>query len=275
MLSDDVHYVVTVDQATVPEGLVPTADGQGQDRGSDSSTGSAQSAALVNDGDADLTLDFGFIRPSVSVGDYVWEDVNRDGLQDETDLPLRGVALTVSRSDAAAVKLADGSDAKLTTTTDARGRYSFEGLQALPAGTFYVVTVTAPQGYEPTISQAGEDRGRDSSSGSAQSGDLTADGDRDPRLDFGFVKPEAVPTPEPSAVPSVEPSAVPSVEPSAVPSVQSSAGPQAPAAPTPGSTGGKSSLAKTGATIAVPLLLAGGLLSGGALLVRRRQGEEA
>lgn len=31
--------------------------------------------------------------PRVSVGDYVWIDENRDGLQDETDTPLEGVDL--------------------------------------------------------------------------------------------------------------------------------------------------------------------------------------
>ncbi|RRD38874.1 SdrD B-like domain-containing protein, partial [Tessaracoccus sp. OH4464_COT-324] len=68
-------------------------------RDKDSSTGFAESEGLTQNGDRDETLDFGFVRPSVSVGDYVWLDVNEDGKQDDTDRPIAGVTLTLTGPD--------------------------------------------------------------------------------------------------------------------------------------------------------------------------------
>ena len=250
------HYVVSV---KAPEGFVATKDGAG-DAGKDSSAqaGKAESGDLVNDGDSDLTLDFGYIRPEVSVGDYVWEDVNKDGLQDETDKPIKGVELTISRSDGQPVNKADGSalDAT-TTTTDDKGAYSFSGLQVLPAGTHYVVSVKAPEGFVATKDGAG-DAGKDSSAqaGKAESGDLVNDGDSDLTLDFGYIRPEEPTTPAPSAP---APSA-------SAPSTPTTPAPSAPATPAP-----KSNLARTGAEILLPLVLAGGTLIGGVVVLRRRK----
>ena len=98
-----------------------------------------------------------------------------------------------------------------------------------------MVTVTAPEGFLPTVDNAG-DRAVDSSAkaGMAESVDLTDDGASDMTLDFGYVRPE----PPVTATPS----------------------------PKPGKP-----LAKTGASILVPLMLAGAALGGGSLLVARRR----
>ncbi|MEI2810080.1 MAG: SdrD B-like domain-containing protein [Nocardioides sp.] len=53
------HYRVTVTKESVPSGMVPTLEGEGDTAG-DSSTWTAESVDLVNDGDRDPTLDFGF-----------------------------------------------------------------------------------------------------------------------------------------------------------------------------------------------------------------------
>ena len=258
-----------------------------------------------------MTLDFGFVRPAVSVGDYVWEDVNKDGLQGDADKPIEGVTLTISRSDGGTVNNADGSArAELTTKTDAAGKYVFDNLQVLPANTHYVVTATAPEGFEATKDGAGE-RDKDSSAraGKAESVDLTTDGASDMTLDFGFVRPEPPATPAPTVAPSTEPdepsatpTATPSAEPSATPSTEPnepSAAPTdqptatptdqptatptdqptatdeptaEPAEPTAtSSTDLNEPLASTGASILVPLLIAGAALGGGSVLVARRR----
>jgi hypothetical protein len=51
---------------------IPTTAGAGDDEAKDSSTWEAESGDLTEDGDRDPTLDFGFVRPAVSVGDFVW-----------------------------------------------------------------------------------------------------------------------------------------------------------------------------------------------------------
>ncbi|WP_026460206.1 SdrD B-like domain-containing protein [Schaalia suimastitidis] len=184
----DDHYKVTV---TAPAGFVATQDGQGT-TATDSSAqaGFATTTGLVTHGEKDLTLDFGYVRAQVAVGDYVWEDVNDDGLQDATDRPIKDVTLTISRTDGATVKNADGTNATTTTTTGTDGKYLFAGLEVLPAGTHYVVTVTAPAGFIPAKENAGADAAKDSSAqaGRAESKDLIANGDEDLTLDFGYIK---------------------------------------------------------------------------------------
>ena len=81
-------------------------------------------------GEEDLTLDFGY-EPAVvlsSLGDYVWLDVNADGIQDATDVPLENVSIELYNG--------DGTSTGQTTTTDATGFYEFTDL--LP-GDYYVI----------------------------------------------------------------------------------------------------------------------------------------
>ncbi len=177
-------YKVTV---TPPAGYVPTTPHVGADRAVDSSTGSESSVALTTSGQSDMTLDFGFVKGAVSVGDLVWFDSNRNGLQDDgAASALPGVKLTLTGPDGKAVTDLSGATVA-PTTTDATGAYLFSNLPVLPAGQHYTVTVTPPTGYTPTTANAGSDRALDSSTGSATSGDLVTDGAKDLTLDFGFV----------------------------------------------------------------------------------------
>ncbi len=120
----------------------------------------------------------------VSVGDYVWLDVDRDGVQDVNEKGISGVVLSIRKADGSPVYNVDG---KLVTSTktNKNGRYSFDNL---PPGQ-YKVTVVDPAGYAPTLPKSVSDAGVDSSRGSELSVVLTTDGQRDPTLDFGFYKP--------------------------------------------------------------------------------------
>ena len=187
---------MSIDRDASAEALapyVPTQAGAGDDRANDSSTWSAESGDLTDDGDRDPTLDFGFVQPSVSVGDYVWVDENRDGIQDPGEPGIPGVVLVITGPDGQPVTDVYGNPVG-PQTTDADGRYSFDNLPPLPAGQHYTVSIDreasaeALAPYLPTQAGAGDDRGLDSSTWSAESGDLTADGDRDATLDFGFVR---------------------------------------------------------------------------------------
>ncbi len=175
-----------------PPGLEPTIAGAGTDGGSDSSTERAISVALTQDGQRDPTLDFGFIVPLASVGDRVWFDTNGDGIQDEGEPGIAGVTLTLlvqdgEDTDGPIWKPAVGLDGQPipATVTDADGAYRFDDL---PLGT-YRVEVTPPPGFTPTVAGAGDDPALDSSTGSAVSVPLTTNGQHDPTLDFGFVRP--------------------------------------------------------------------------------------
>ncbi|WP_208588493.1 Cna B-type domain-containing protein, partial [Gracilibacillus suaedae] len=129
----------------------------------------------------------------VSVGDYVWFDKNKDGLQDDTDIPIEGVVLTIEDEDGNPVTDVYGSPVG-PTTTDENGWYTFDNL---PIDNTYIVRIDreasakALEGYEPTLQEAGDDRATDSSTWFATSRYLTEDEERDPTLDFGFIREES------------------------------------------------------------------------------------
>jgi hypothetical protein len=175
-------YKVSV---TDPAGYIPTTALAGSDSSVDSSTGDATSTNLTTNGASDTSLDFGFVLPKVSVGNLVWADTDRDGVQDAGELGIAGVTLTITKADGSPVTDVFGN-AVTTTTTNASGAYLFENL---PVGS-YKVSVTDPAGYIPTTALAGSDSAVDSSTGNATSTNLTTNGASDATLDFGFVLPK-------------------------------------------------------------------------------------
>ncbi|MEZ4987168.1 MAG: SdrD B-like domain-containing protein [Saprospiraceae bacterium] len=78
------------------------------------------------------------------IGNYVWEDIDHDGQQDDFEPAIPNV--TVHLKNAAGVIIA-------TTTTDANGEYYF---LSLPAGT-YSVQFVIPEGMDYTASNTGND----------------------------------------------------------------------------------------------------------------------
>lgn len=128
---------------------------------------------------------------SVSVGDFVWIDSNRDGIQDADEKGLAGVELQIVDSEGNPAKDINGEEVK-NVTTGADGKYSFDNLPTLEDGKHYTVKVVkVPAGYEPTKTGQGT-QDTDSSKDSAKTyKDLSQDGAKDDSLDFGFVEPES------------------------------------------------------------------------------------
>ena len=124
-------------------------------------------------------VDFGFVKPA-SVGDYVWFDANKDGLQDSDEPALPGITATIV--DASGNPVVDASGHPVSAvTTGADGKYKFENL--LPGD--YKVSFQAPAGYEATTSGAGDDRGTDSNG--TESAVSLAQGQDDMTVDYGLV----------------------------------------------------------------------------------------
>ena len=103
------------------------------------------------DGDGqngDLTLDFGFYEP-VNMGDYVWEDLNGDGLQQASETGVVDVVVSVFD--------ATSSTLVASTITDTNGAYAV----LLPPGNYFV-QFSPPTNFVFTLSGQGSNALADS-----------------------------------------------------------------------------------------------------------------
>ncbi|MEM1324942.1 MAG: SdrD B-like domain-containing protein [Bacteroidota bacterium] len=67
-------------------------------------------------------VDFGYYKEPAAVGNYVWEDTNGDGQQDDTEMGIENVVVQMM------VTYPDGTMITVETTTDADGFYEFPNL---------------------------------------------------------------------------------------------------------------------------------------------------
>ena len=154
-------YIV---EFTTPAGFSSTQQDAGGDDALDSDiTGFSSAATLqtpvftVTTIAPNIDMDAGYIS-STSVGDFVWEDVNGNGIQDagEPGLENVDVDLTWAGPDDT---LGNGDDVSFPTIqTDVNGNYTFANL---PDGT-YEAQFTALGGYSFTVQDAGADDAVDS-----------------------------------------------------------------------------------------------------------------
>ncbi|HDH4829529.1 TPA: carboxypeptidase regulatory-like domain-containing protein, partial [Staphylococcus aureus] len=157
---------------TTPEGYTPTTVTSGSDIEKDSN--GLTTTGVINGAD-NMTLDSGFYKtPKYNLGNYVWEDTNKDGKQDSTEKGISGVTVTLKN---------ENGEVLQTTKTDKDGKYQFTGLEN---GT-YKVEFETPSGYTPTQVGSGTDEGIDSN-GTSTTG-VIKDKDND-TIDSGFYKPK-------------------------------------------------------------------------------------
>ncbi|WP_170061104.1 SdrD B-like domain-containing protein [Spirosoma aerolatum] len=171
---------------TAPTGYTTTTPLSGTDKAKDSDadliTGKTASVTLAP-GEFNQTLDAGYIAPELpatiaSLGDFVWLDSDKNGIQDFGEPPIQGVT---------AILYVNGV-ASATTVTNASGFYSFTGLTPGSSNS-YVVGFTAPAGYTATTPYSGTDRTKDSNAnlvtGKTESVTL-APGEFNQTLDAGY-----------------------------------------------------------------------------------------
>lgn len=110
------------------------------------------------------------------LGDYVWEDLNKNGLQDTGEPGIPNVT----------VRLLDPNNNVLdTTTTNTNGIYQF--LSLLPGS--YKVQFVTPTGYTPTTSNAGNDALDSDPVNGITSTYTLVGGQYDDTIDAGYYRP--------------------------------------------------------------------------------------
>ena len=119
----DGTYTVDVDDSTLLDGL-------------DLTTPPEPRVVALGSGEQNLDVDFGYMCTGI-IGDYVWRDIDGDGLQDPGESGIPGVE----------VELHQGGELLTVSVTDSNGNYLFDGLcegmyivdvndSALPEGMF-------------------------------------------------------------------------------------------------------------------------------------------
>jgi protocatechuate 3,4-dioxygenase beta subunit len=151
-------------------------DAGGDDADSDAYPATGQTAVTpLTSGEQDVTWDAGLYQLA-SVGDYVWDDVNRNGIQDSGEVGLAGVTVTLYSSSGTQVAPA---------STDATGRYSFANLAP---GAYYLV-FGGKSGYAFSPQNQGSDQGLDSDASPADGKSATTTlvpGENDVTWDAGL-----------------------------------------------------------------------------------------
>jgi uncharacterized repeat protein (TIGR01451 family) len=82
--------------------------------------------------------------PAATLGDYVWRDLNGDGVQDPGEPGVANVAVSITPP--ADIDLGNGLGQPITNWTDAAGQYLFESIPSTGVYTVRVVTATLPGG---------------------------------------------------------------------------------------------------------------------------------
>ena len=163
-------------QFVAPDGLEASPQDVGDDAtdsDADETTGLSQIVVLAS-GENNPTIDAGYYE-TASLGDFVFTDENANGQQDPEDEGIEDVTVNL---------LVDGA-VVATTTTDENGFYEFTDLTP---GEEYVVEFVAPDGFETTPSDQGDDAtdsDADETTGQSDVVVLTS-GENNPTIDAGY-----------------------------------------------------------------------------------------
>ena len=171
-----------------PEGRDFTSPGEGDDPAVDSNpdpdTGVTEPVEVTEEDPEDLTVDAGVIGDApqlCTIGDYVWEDSNKDGIQNDDESPVPGVSVTLLDEDGNPVEGVD------PVKTDDDGQYLFENIDC---GT-YQVEFDDPENRDFTSPGGGDDPAKDSNpdpaTGITPNVPVTEDNPEDLTIDAGVV----------------------------------------------------------------------------------------
>jgi uncharacterized repeat protein (TIGR01451 family) len=165
-------YVVEFDISTLPNGysIVTANAGSNDALDSDANTATGQTMVInLAQGEDNLTVDAGIYNPAAlgSIGDYVWNDADQDGIQDIDEIGVPGITVTLYDTN---------GNVLATTTTGVDGGYLFPNL---PDGDYVVGFSNLPDGYQLTTQTTGTATGSDPDPNTGLTSTITVSGGAD------------------------------------------------------------------------------------------------
>jgi SdrD B-like domain/Secretion system C-terminal sorting domain len=126
-------------------------DSDGTATGTTTATTSTTGVYTLQTGEDNLTVDLGIVPPATgsnnSLGNFVWSDIDADGIQDAGEPGVQGVTVTLYTNGVDGLP-GTADDVRVgVTTTDNNGAYSFVGL---PDGNYNVGFTNLPAGFSFT-----------------------------------------------------------------------------------------------------------------------------
>jgi hypothetical protein len=141
-------YYVVFDGETLPTDYVFSPQNNGDVAlDSDADENGATACVELAPGEYNDTIDAGINNPTGSIGDYVWEDEDQDGVQDAGEAGVEGVTVELY--------ICGETDPIASTETDENGFYLFPDLE--PGVEYYVVFSNLSGDYTFTNANQGDD----------------------------------------------------------------------------------------------------------------------
>jgi hypothetical protein len=200
-LPDGTYTVDVTDAGNILNGLWHS---DGPNDGQNNNSQTDPYTVTVSGGVTNDTADFGYYGAPASLGDFVWNDLNGDGIQNVGEPGIPGVLVTLT------IVYPNGDTATVTAVTDADGYYSFGNLlldESFNASggagqPTYTILVATPNGYIPTQVDQGFNDAIDSDNHAGVVA-IVVQGQVNNTYDFGFVMMVPDVTPIITAVPNV------------------------------------------------------------------------
>ena len=179
-----------------PVGYVISPQDQGGNDAADSDANPVTGQTIdttITAGENDLTWDAGLYQPA-SLGDFVWNDLNANGVQDGGEAGINGVTVNLYRPGYGPDGIpgnADDGDIVATTTTAGGGLYLFDNL--IPGD--YYVDFIPPAGYVLSPQDQGGNDAADSDANVATGQTITTtlvSGENDLTWDAGLYQPASL-----------------------------------------------------------------------------------
>ncbi|MCF8280049.1 MAG: DUF11 domain-containing protein [Bacteroidales bacterium] len=159
------NYYLLFDPLSFPANYHPTSQGNGDDlTDSDANAMGMTELITLASGEVNVTIDFGIEPEPASIGDFVWQDLNNNGIQDGGEPGVEGVTVVLLDLGLDGVKGNDDNQIA-TAVTGPNGEYEFTNLNP---GSYYLVfdPTSYPLGFVPVAQNAGGSDNNDSDANS-------------------------------------------------------------------------------------------------------------